>query len=466
MQPDSFSRLDSSFRDPSGFMFRHEGILYRQVNHSCRAAYDRLMESGLYGALTKKGWIITHREVDEPVAEPEAAYRILQPEPLEFVSYPYEWSFGQLKDAALRTLDIQLLALDHDMILKDASAYNIQFHEGRPVLIDTLSFDPYREGSIWEGYRQFCEHFLAPLALMAKTDIRLNQLSRVHIDGIPLDLASKLLGRATRLSPGLLMHLHLHARAQSAYAGSGDSGSSKTRAPRPLSRRGLTGIVTSLRNLIRKLDWQPAGTEWADYYQATNYSDEAFQAKNRRIRHLLETIGPAQVWDLGANTGVFSRLASEMAIPTVAFDIDPAAVEINYRQAKAERQTRLLPLVMDLTNPSTGLGWAGRERDSLIQRGPADCALALALIHHLAISNNVPLDRIAAFFARLCRHLIIEFVPKSDSQVQRLLRSRRDIFPDYHEAGFEAAIEPYFTLQESGPVEGSARSLYWLKRRP
>lgn len=466
MQPNSSSRLDSSFRDPSGFMFRHEGTLYRQVNQACRETYDQLMGSGLYEALLKKGWIIPHREVAEPIAEPETAYRVLQPEPLIFVSYPYEWSFGQLKDAALRTLDIQLLALDHGMILKDASAYNIQFHEGRPLLIDTLSFDIYREGSIWEGYRQFCEHFLSPLTLIAKTDIRLNQLSRVYIDGIPLDLASSLLGPATRLSPGILMHLHLHARAQSAYAGSDYSGSLKPRAPRPLSRRGLTGIVTSLRNLIRKLDWQPAGTEWVDYYQATNYSDEAFQAKNRQIQRLLKAIQPTQVWDLGANTGVFSRLASEMAIPTVAFDIDPAAVEINYRRVKAERETRLLPLVMDLTNPSTGLGWAGRERDALVERGPVDCALALALIHHLAISNNVPLGRIAAFFACICRHLIIEFVPKSDSQVKRLLRSRRDIFDDYHEAGFEAAFEPYFTLEETCPLEGSERTLCWMQKRP
>ncbi|MFA5628221.1 MAG: class I SAM-dependent methyltransferase [Thiohalomonadaceae bacterium] len=465
MPTDSTTRLHSSFRDPAGFLFHANGTLYRQINLAGQAVYDQLMASGLYQQLVDKGWIIAHEEVDGPVQDKANCYRIIRPQPVPFISYPYELSFGQLKTAALHTLDIQLAALERGMILKDASAYNIQFFQGRPVFIDTLSFDAYKEGQIWEGYRQFCQHFLAPLCLMARRDIRLNLLSRVHIDGIPLDLASKLLPRTTWLKPGILMHLHLHARAQLRYAGSEESATAGKRVARPLSKLGLIGIISSLRGLIKSLKWCPAGTEWADYYQATNYTDAAFAAKSRYIQQFLEDIQPAQVWDLGANTGHFSRLAAERGIPTVAFDIDPAAVEINYRQVCAEKETNILPLVMDLTNPSTALGWAGMERESLIERGPADCVMALALIHHLAIANNVPLEQTAEFFARVSRNLIIEFVPKSDSQVRRLLSSRKDIFPDYHEAGFEQAFAHRFEICKSHQVDGSKRTLYWLKLR-
>lgn len=462
MQAENMVRLNSSFRDPAGFMFTHNGKLYRQINLFGKVSYDMLMESGLYSYLVDKGWMVSHEDVDEPIANSEQVHRVIRPEPVGFISYPYEWSFGQLKQAALRTLDIQLAALKHGMILKDASAYNIQFHQGRAVLIDSLSFDPYKEGQVWEGYRQFCQHFLAPLCLMAHRDIRLGQLSRVHIDGIPLDLASKLMSRSSWLRPGMLMHLHLHARAQVAYAASDAESPGKARKSRPVSRNGLIGIASGLRGLIGKLDWKPAGTEWADYYQATNYSDDAFQAKSKHINAFLDEIRPGQLWDLGANTGHFSRLGAERGIPTVAFDIDPAAVEINFRQVQDKKETNMLPLVMDLTNPSSAIGWACRERESLVERGPVDCAMALALIHHLAISNNVSLDQIGEFCASVCRHLIIEFVPKNDSQVKRLLSSRRDIFPNYHERGFEKAFSRWFDIRQSRKVEGSERTLYWL----
>ncbi|MFU8831204.1 MAG: hypothetical protein ACNA7J_03515 [Wenzhouxiangella sp.] len=447
-------------------MFERDGTLYRQINRDGQKDYDQLMKSGLYDHLRKRGWIIGHSEVEVPPANVDTAWRIIAPERIRFVSWPYEWSFGQWKDAALTTLDIQLAAIDHGMILKDASAYNIQFQHGKPLLIDTLSFGRYSEGQIWEGYRQFCQHFLAPLCLMARQDIRLGQLSRVHIDGIPLDLASKLLGRSSWLRPGILMHLHLHARAQQAYASSEAPASGKSRTARRLSKTGLIGIVSGLRSLISALEWKPSGTEWADYYQATNYSDDAFVAKSRHIETFFDQIAPREVWDLGANTGHFSRLASKRGIPTVAFDIDPAAVEINYRQARKQGEGDILPLVMDLTNPSSSIGWASQERESLIERGPVHCAMALALIHHLAISNNVPLSKLAEFFAGICQHLVIEFVPKSDSQVKRLLSSRKDIFPDYHENGFEEAFGRWFRIDDKKAVDGSERTLYLLALKP
>ncbi len=449
----------ASFRDPSGFVFRSDGVLYRHVAAKGAADYDQLMSSGLYEGLVGAGLMVAHEEV-EPVVSP-GAHKVLRPNELEFVSYPYEWSFSQLRDAALVTLEAQALAMKHDMTLRDASAYNLLARPGgRPVLIDTLSFGAYEEGRPWVAYKQFCQHFLAPLALMAHTDVSLGNLMRVHIDGVPLALASRLLPKRTRLSPGLLAHIHLHAKSQTKHASS-----EKRTASMRMTRHAKLALLDSLESTIRGLAWKPEGTEWGDYYADTNYSDAAGEAKARLVESFIAKAQPGRVWDLGGNVGRFSRIASRKGIPTVCFDVDPAAVETAYRNSRDHAEECLLPLLMDLTNPSPSLGWHHGERDGLLARGPADLVMALALVHHLAISNNVPLARVAAFLAEAsARHLIIEFVPKDDSQVERLLRNREDVFPHYDEPHFEAAFGPHFRIVEKRRVGDSKRTLYLMER--
>jgi len=455
----SNEQLAASFRDPSGFLFSRDGVLYRQVNHKYEREYVRFMESGLYDKLVKAGLLIPHVEVEESPADSELSYRIIQPERVPFISYPYEWSFSQLKDAALATLSIQRRALKVGMSLKDASAYNIQFVRGKATLIDTLSFEIYKEGQPWVAYRQFCQHFLAPLALMALRDVRLNQLLRVYIDGVSLDLSSELLPSKTRLNFGLLTHIHLHASAQKRYSGA----DVKSRAA-TMSKQAMTGLIDSLDATVRKLEWKPGDTEWGNYYDITNYSNAAFEHKKELVREWSARIMPSLVWDLGANNGVFSRVAGEYGAFVVSSDIDPTAVEQNYRQVKAEKRENLLPLLVDLTNPSPSIGWANEERDSFGGRGPADMLMALALIHHLAISNNVPLLQVADYFATLGKWLVIEFVPKADSQVQKLLLSREDIFPNYTREGFETAFQQRFRIAEAVNVRESERTLYLMER--
>lgn len=455
-------RLSASFRDPNGFIFKQNGRLYRQVNQSYASEYSLLMESGLYARLTKAGLLIPHDESDMPPAEPDQAFKVIQPEFVPFISYPYEWSFGLLKEAALATLSIQKRALKAGMTLKDASAYNLQFVRGRAVLIDSLSFDIYNEGEPWVAYRQFCQHFLAPLALMAHTDIRLNQLLRVYIDGVPLDLASRLLPFRSRLDFGLLTHLHLHARLQKQSANPTDQpsgGSGK------MTKQAMLGLIESLQSAVKKLIWKPSGTEWGDYYNIINYSDAGFRHKQNLVSEWISRVKPSMVWDLGANDGTFSRLASDQSIHAISFDIDPAAVEQNYQKIKSKTEQNITPLLLDLTNPSPSIGWHNRERDSLLDRAPADMVLALALIHHLAISNNVPLSQLADFFVDAGKWLVIEFVPKSDSQVRRLLSSRKDIFPNYTPESFEKAFEERFSIREKAAVEESERFLYLMEKK-
>lgn len=459
-------RIGASFRDPSGFIFKRNGVLYRQVNQVYHKAYDKLMSGGLYDSLTRQGMLIPHEEVDEPAADAALAYKVIRPQEVPFISYPYEWSFSQLKDAALLTLAATRAALEKGMILKDASAYNIQFVDGKPVLIDTLSFDIAREGAPWDAYRQFCQHFVAPLALASMVDIRLIQLLRVYIDGVPLDLAGELLPGKTKIGmAGLALHIHMHARAQQQYSDK----EVKPASSAWLNKKALLNMFDSLEKTIQPLKWEPKDTEWGNYYSITNYTDDALKTKGEIVGRFVEKASAATAcktaWDLGANNGLFSRELSRRGVETAASDIDPAAVEQDYLAVKASQERHILPLVVDLTNPSPAMGWAHRERSSMLERGPVDLVMALALIHHMAISNNVPLPVVAEFMASAGRWLIIEFVPKSDSQVKRLLATRKDIFDRYTEEGFEEAFSGYFSLEEKVPIPGSERTMYLFKRK-
>lgn len=416
------------------------------------------MTTGLYDELVKKRLLIGHQDADIAPERPFDAYKIIRPEEIPFITYPYEWSFSQLKQAAISTLNIESIALGYGLTLKDASAYNIQFMEGNAVLIDTLSFEKYKTGEPWIAYRQFCQHFLAPLALMAYRDIRLSQLLRIFMDGIPLDLTSSLLPKRTFTNLGILMHIHQHAKSQSKYA---DNHLPIGR--HNMKRNSLLGLIDSLSNTIHHIKWKPEGTEWADYYNETNYTHSGLKYKEQIVKKYLDLVKPGFVWDIGANMGLFSRIASKQGIFTVAFDVDPACVEQNYLEVVKNKEVCLLPLLLDLTNPSPAIGWENKERSTLFDRGPTDLVLALALLHHLTISNNLPFDRIAGFFANICSVLIIEFVPKEDSQVQKLLANRDDIFDKYTQENFELDFRQYFIIIRKDPIVDSLRTLYLMK---
>lgn len=448
----------SSFRDPAGFVYTRNGELYRQVNASYQTHYERLMGSGLYESLVEKDWLVAH---EEQVA-PADVYRVIKPARISQISYPYEWSFSQFKAAAELTLDVQALALQYDMTLKDASAYNIQFWGCEPVFIDTLSFECLDESQPWVAYKQFCEHFLGPLALMSRLEPRVRKLLLGFIDGLPLDLVSRSLPFTTRFNYSLLVHLHLHARSQIRHS---DAAGSKNRSRPAMSKKLLAALVESLKSAVKGCTMPQTPTEWGDYYQDTNYTDSAMQAKQQHVSAWLNKYWRSgqTIHDLGANTGRFSRLSADATSAlVVAHDIDELAVERNFvaLQKEPEYRERILPLVLDLSNPTPSIGWAHAERSSFSDRCRGGFMLALALIHHLAIGNNTPLDKIAAFFAEISDTLLIEFVPKSDSQVQRLLATREDVFPDYTQQGFEEAFGRYFKLTESKPVSGSDRVLY------
>ena len=457
------SKDPSSFRDPSGFIFRDEnGTIFRQVNRSYEQDFKCLTESGLYDTLVKDDRLVRHVEVDVSKALTEDAFCVIEPDPLPVISYPHEWCFSAFQDAALLTLNIQEQSLAHGMTLKDATAFNVQFIGAKPIFIDTLSFKKYEEGEPWQAYNQFCEHFLAPLALMSKTDVTLNRLMAIHLDGVPLDLACKMLPWRSKFSLGLSMHLFLHSKMVAKHSDTSTDATHK-KAKLPLSR--LKTLLENLKSTVKGLKYSPGGTEWADYYENTSYSDDGLAEKRTIVSEFISQVKPKTTWDLGANTGVFSRLASETSESTVAWDIDPSCVEKCYRALRKEKNSKIQPLLLDLTNPSSSIGWAHSERMSISERGPVDLVMALALIHHLAIANNVPLINVARFFARLGSNLIIEFVPKSDPQVVRLLRAREDIFDTYTQSDFEASFQTFFSIASQESVGSDGRVLYLMNRK-
>lgn len=462
---DGPSRIGSSFRDPSGYLFRRDGVLLRQVQERYRPHYEHLMASGLYAALVAEGLLVPHEERPLTEAESAGAAYVLRPEQLPFISLPYERCFAQRQAAALLTLRVQEVALAHGMTLKDASAFNVQFRGVQPLLIDTLSFERYEEGRPWVAYRQFCQHFLAPLVLQSRLDVRLGALLRQYLDGIPLDLASALLPRRTWFHPSMLMHLHLHAKSIARHAATEGARAGSRRADdgtaARVSRTGLEGLLASLRGLVAGLRWQ-AGTEWGDYESTHNYDEAGRASKQGLVAQFVQAAKAETVMDLGANAGEYARIARDAGAKlVVAADGDPMAVERGFRRLRERGEVGVHPLLVDLTNPAPAQGWNHEEWPSLAARGPFDAVMALALVHHLAIGNNVPLVGVAQMLSRLGRDVIIEWVPKADPQVQRLLSAREDIFDGYTEEGLVAA----FAMRglrpvQREPVGASGRHLY------
>jgi len=452
------NREFSSFRDPSGIVFEEENVIYRQINTVYKPHYNCLTHSGLYATLVKQCLLVRHAEVDRDGIGGDK-YLVIQPEKIPFISYPYEWPFEAYKDAALTVLRIHETALKYGMILKDASAYNIQFLNGGPVLIDTLSFETYREGRPWEAYGQFCRHFLAPLLLMAYVDARLGRLMQNYIDGIPLDLAAGLLNRRGGFSAW--QHITLHTRSIKRYENADFE--KKHKSDFKLKKSLHIAMIQSLSRTIEKLKIKNNKSEWGDYYQCNNYTESSSGHKEKLVKRYFDKIGQVSMtWDFGANDGRYSGIALKNSGYVAAFDIDHIALDRNYTNIKKTKE-RMIPLFLDITNPSPSIGFANMERGGIEQRQKPDVIIMLAVIHHLSISNNVPFEMTARWLASLCEHLIIEFVPKEDSQVKRMLAMREDIFNNYTIDEFEAVFSRYFSLCEKQGIEGSDRVLYLFK---
>ncbi len=447
--------LPSSFRDSSGFVFSEDGIVYRHIHHVYKQEYEHLQESGLYQELIEAGLLVSHQEVANST---EQAYKVIRPAQIPFISYPYEWSFSQLKEAALLTLKVQKIAHKYGMTLKDASAYNVQFLGYKPVFIDTLSFERLQEGEPWKAYRQFCQHFLAPLAIMSFSGIPLNKLMLTYLDGIPLLVAATLLPWKAKLNIGLFIHIFMHQKAEQKTAVNNPGDNRKK-----LSQNSLLHLIDNLEATVKKLVWKQQLTIWGNYYTQTNYSPAALQYKEQLVKEFLTKTEGKIILDIGANNSRFSSIAATFAPVVIAIDTDATAVDQGFLHLKAMNQDSVLPLLVDIINPSPSIGWNNRERSAFFDRVRPDTILALAIIHHLVISNNVPLPMLASFFSANCHYLILEFVPLSDSQLQEMLQERKERHFIYSKEVFEAAFSEKFIILDKKAVLQSERIIYFMQ---
>lgn len=465
--PHDFFTEQGSFRDETGFIFYKDSQVFRAIRRDKASDYSLLMKSGLYKELVSTQCLISH----EPSTNSRFAqgalsdYIVISPKKVPFISYPYEWSFQQLKVAALLTLRIQKIALRSGMTLKDSSAYNVQFLGTRPVFIDTLSFEKYEVGKPWIAYRQFCQHFLAPLAIMHYKKHNLSRFLQLHIDGIPLDIASSVLPRRSYFQSALAAHIHVHAKIQGRHA---TNQWKKNNTEPVLSKSKLLLMIDHLESGIKNLESGKKLSLWSNYEKEHNYSNNAIAMKAELIDQWAKKIKPEFTWDCGCNTGKFSEIAAKYSCYTIGLDSDANCIDFFFGQAKKKDVHNILPLVFDFNNPTPSIGWANSERKTISERGTADLILALAVIHHFRIANNVPWNYIAQLFKKWINPqgwLIVEFIEKEDSQVQRLLSSRKDIFADYDLSSFLASFSAYFDVVEKTQLPESRRWLCLMKSK-
>ncbi len=443
----------SSFRDPSGYIYYQDDKVYRKINACYLNTFNKFNSSKLCKLLIKQRWLIKHKIVKQ-----NKDSCVLNVQRIPFISYPYEWCFDELKDAALLTLKIEKLALENNYTLKDASAYNIQFIGSNPIFIDTLSFIEYKEGMPWNGYGQFCRHFLAPLLLMKYVDNNLNCLLKDYIDGIPLDIASNILQK----KGGLIAreHIKLHSKLI-------NKNSNNDISKVYISKKSILNIINMLIRQIYNLNKSKSKTTWEDYYNDNNYSLVAFKAKKQLVDEYLEFIKLNKddlVFDIGANDGTFSKLALKNNCYVVACDIDHNSTNNNYCVHR-ETNSNMLPVLLDFNNPSPSLGFNFMERQSFKDRVNAKCILALALMHHICISNNVPFDYFFKSVSEMGKYLIVEFIPKEDSKVIELLKNREDIFKSYNVNSFELCAKKYFDIIKKDSIKDSDRVLYLMEKK-
>lgn len=452
-------RNTSSFRDPSGYVFIENNTVKRVINPIYFEQFNSLAESGFYNLLFEKKYLIPHK-----IFSANQSKIIIEAQKIRFMSYPYEWSFLQYKHAALLTLKIQKLCLEHNFTLKDASAFNITFHAGKPVFIDTLSFDFYHQNNPWRAYKQFIMHFLGPLVLAKYFGQEYLKTLSYNLEGISLSKLSKLLPFKSYLSPTLLTNIHLLSKYDKKYE------SDKKTVSNNLSKASQIKLIDGLYDYILNLSINEK-TEWDHYYNQINYNDTAYQFKKNFVKDWFLTIKGETLIDIGGNDGTFSRELKEQANLLIVADADANAVEQNYRKVINTKEKIILPIVADVLNPVANYGFNNEERFSFIDRvkeSNLDGCLALAVIHHITLSGNIPFSLSAQFFSKMATNLLIEFPTRNDSWVQFLLDSKREFrthFDFYNEENFESEYAIYFEIIKKEKIASSERILYSFKRR-
>ena len=460
----SLSFENGSFRDRTSRVLIHRNHVFRALDSLALQQWHHLKELDFYKHGVECQKIIDTRErslaeFDLPLLQTRQWEGLLEHQRIPFISYPYEWSFEMLKDAALLHLDLLHQGLLANILMKDATPYNIQWRGSRPVFIDTASFVKMPKGSAWSGYRQFCELFLFPLMLQAYKNIPFQPWLRGSLEGINAADLRSVMSVADLIRPGVLMHVVLQAKLQKSYNDSFND-AQKTLKKAGFNKDLIIHNVTNLKRILHKLQWKTSKSTWSNYVNEHNYSDNDLEEKKSFVRNITSSGKYKIIWDLGCNTGTFSRIAAANSEYVVAIDNDPLTIDHLYRSLKDHGDTNVLPLVGNIADPSPGIGWNNLERKPLTDRGKPDLIMGLALIHHLVIGANVPLDEVISWFARIGGDLLVEYVDRADSMTQKLLINKDDHYSDYTQENFEHLLSRHFSSIDKKPLQSANRTLY------
>ena len=460
-----------SFRDPSGRVYhldcRGTHRVVRGLSTTAAATTESLLSESFIQRLIADSDIVktTLLPHDDPIVSRmlgKGWAAVVEHEPLKFLTWPYEWPFSMLKDAALLQLRLLETAVQNDWLLKDATPFNIQWRQGRPVFIDTPSFVPRSDGEYWQGYRQFCSTFLTPLLITAHLHIPFQPLLRSRLDGIPPEEAIRFFSGLRRFKRGVLSHVWFPAKAESRMRGR-DRPERPARIGRRQPKTTLLALLDSLSRLVNSLSYAPASSDWSRYSEMHSYGDTDFELKKSFVERHTSMLRPRLLWDLGANTGTFSHIAAEHSETVVAVEGDQDAAEILYHRSLKEGPRNIIPLVMDLANLSPGQGWMGRERAAFDRRRSPDTILCLALLHHMRVSANIPLSMFLEWLHGLEATVIIEFVGRDDEMFRKLISAKSEDYSDYTEENFRLEVDRHFTIRDRLGLKGGNRELLLME---
>ena len=473
--------MAASFRDPAGTVFAFEGRIFRIVNAAGTADLTAFLNAPSAQEAVRQGRVVRSEILSGKILEhPEiqAQFRassgqlVLEHERIPFPGFPYEWPAEMLHAAAELTLDLAQALVEDGLGLKDGTPYNILFRGTEPVFIDVLSFERRHPGDpTWLPYAQFIRTFLLPLLANKHFGLALDQVLITRRDGLEPEEVYRWSGALQRVRPPFLPLVSMPVWLGGRHKQDDTAIYRKKTFDNPEKARFiLSSVLNGLRRSLRRV--APAAgksSAWTDYMVSNNnYSADHFAAKQRFVSEALAEFAPRRVLDVGCNTGHFSALAAKSGASVVAIDYDPVVLGDVWRNARREKLD-ILPLVVNLTRPTPATGWRNRECPSFLDRarGSFDAVLMLAVIHHMLVSERVPLAEILDLAAELTTGiLVIEFISPEDSMFRRLTRGREDLHRDLNAAGFEALCQRRFEIVRVQHVENSTRWLYLLQKRP
>ena len=461
------SPVAGSFRDPSNRVYQANGRILRGLDELSARHFSDLVQTPFYQLWEKKGWVVSTTIADDDMAQSICAdgwFQVIEHEPVPVVTYPYEWTFSMLKEAAVRQLEMLLDAVEHDWLFKDSSAYNMQWVGNRLVFIDMPSLVPRTDDAPWLGYRQFCMMYLIPLLMKAHLGIDHVPLLRSNLDGVTPVEAAKSFRGLSRFKSGVMTHVLLQARLESHIAAKErDVAEAKDRKLQKQSKTALLGMLQGLLRLVQSLNAPVQHSDWSEYDDQNSYTDGELSEKEQFVLSCVQQVDPVLVWDLGCNTGRYSRLCAAQGARVLAVDGDHDAAEKLYLRAKADSAiTNILPLVMNLSNPSPDQGWTGKERTAFVDRSKPNLVLCLAVIHHMCLASNVPIDQFLQWVRGLESPVVLEFVHREDDMVIKLLKNKDEEFASYNYQNFLSLIDQEFSIKARQPLKGGLREVFFL----